>query len=157
SGTLYFGPMIEGKVRLIVFSGSGKFHAEPPPVEFEQQNVRRLLHESDVTSDFKTAVLRFTDATADLLPKPRSTSPPAEAARPASEFEARVLEETGLNVSARETESIANKETPGFFVAQFAGGKRGRFTFLLDAQTRVPTANFGINAGETGLIFAYNS
>jgi hypothetical protein len=159
SGTLYFGPIIEGKVRLIVFSGSGKFHAEPPPVEFEQQNVRRLLHEGDVTSDFKTAILRFTDDTADFLPKPASTSPPtpAEAARLASEFEARLLEETGLSVSARETESIANKETPGFFLAQFAGGKRGRFTFLLDAQTRVPTANFAINAGETGLIFAYNS
>ena len=62
-----------------------------------------------------------------------------------------------MNLSARQFESILNKETPGFFLAQFEGGKPGRFTFLFDPQAHVSVNNFRINGGETVLIFAYDS
>ena len=52
--------------------------------------------------------------------------------------------------------SILNHESQGFFFAQFDGGHRGRFSFLLDYQARIPVANFGINAGERGLIYAFD-
>lgn len=159
TGTLCLGPPVAGRVRIAVFIGSGTFHAEPPPMEFERENVRRLLKADDVTTDFKSAVFRFTDDTDELLlMSNRSSAPqPAHAARLAAELEPRLLEETGMNVSARQLESILNKETPGFFLAQFEGGKRGRFTFLFDPQAHVPVNNFAINGGETGLIFAYDS
>jgi hypothetical protein len=159
SGTLYLGPPIAGKVRCAVFIGVGTFHAEPPPQEFERQNVRRLLRADDVTSDFKTAVLRFTDDTGELLPRANRSSAPAgePANRLITELEPRLLEETGMNLSARELASILNGEAPGVFLAQFDGGKRRRFTFLMDPQSRIPVANFGLNAGESGLIFSYDA
>ena len=61
-----------------------------------------------------------------------------------------------MNISARQLESILNQEAPGIFLAQLDGGKRGRFTYLFDPQSRVPVTSFGINAGEKGLIFAYD-
>ena len=158
NGTLYLGPAIAGKVRCVVFIGSGTFHAPPPSTEFERDNVRRLLKADDVTSDFKTAVLRFTDDTADRFPRGArpAAAAPQQAERLASDLEPRLLRETGMNLSARELEAILNNEPPGFFVARFEGGKRGKFTFLLDPQARIPVANFEINSGERGLIFAYD-
>jgi hypothetical protein len=61
-----------------------------------------------------------------------------------------------MNVSARQLESILNQETPEVFLIQVDGGKLGRFTYLLDPQSRIPVNCFGINAGEKGLIFAYD-
>ena len=61
-----------------------------------------------------------------------------------------------MNISARQLESILNQETPGVFLVQLEGGKRGRFTYLFDPQSRIPVSSFGINAGEKGLIFAYD-
>ena len=66
-GMLYFPAPIEGKVRGAVFLGTGSFQASVPPNEFELNNVRRLLKADEVASDFKTAVLRFTDDTFSVL------------------------------------------------------------------------------------------
>jgi hypothetical protein len=67
NGTVYFSPVVAGKVRSAVFIGTGRLQAAPPPVAFEQDNVRRLLKSDDVSADFKTAVLRFTDDTAQTF------------------------------------------------------------------------------------------
>lgn len=157
-GMIYFPAPVEGKVRGAVFLGTGSFHADVPPNEFERDNVRRLLGADAVTSEFKTAVLRFTDDTYSVLgegTEQGSVSSPA-AAKLAAELDGRVLEETGANLSARQIVSIVNQESPGFFFAEFDGGKRGRFALLLDYQARIPVANFGINAGERGLIYAFD-
>ncbi len=159
NGTVYFSPPVAGKVRSAVFVGSGRLQAAPPPVAFELDNVRRLLKADDVSADFKTAVLRFTDDTASELLKAGFLQVDAaseQAAHLAAELAPRLLKETGMNVSARLLESILNQETPGVFLAQLDGGKRGRFTYLFDPQSRIPVTNFGINAGEKGLIFAYD-
>jgi hypothetical protein len=157
SGTFFFEAPVAGKVRSAVFLGSGKFYAEVPKSGYELDNVRRLLKADAVESTFNTAVLRFTDDTYESLSQGAGNSaPPADARKAAAEFEARFLKETGANPAGRMTTSIANREAPGVFIAQFDGGPRGRFTLLLDYQSRIPVSSFGINGGEKGLIYAYN-
>ena len=159
AGTVYFTPQAADKVRSAVFIGSGKLQATTPPLAFEQDNLRRLLRSDEVSSDFKTAVLRFTDDTAsELLNKGflQGGASSEQAGHLATELEPRLRKETGMNISARQLESILNQEAPGVFLIQADGGKRGRFTYLFDPQCRLPVSSFGINAGEKGLIFAYD-
>ena len=158
SGTFYFTAPVEGKVTGAVFIGQGKFRSEVPPNEFEKTNVKRLLNLEVIESDFKTAVLRFTDDTFDIIGKNKADgNAPEQIQKTATEFEGRIIKETGANISARLAVSLLNGEKPGFFFANFDGGKMNRFNFLMDYQNRLPTANFGVNAGEKGLIFAYQS
>lgn len=160
NGMVYLSPQVAGKVRAAIFIGSGKFQAAPPPVEFEKDNLRRLLKADEVSSDFKTAILRFTDDTAAELLKEgflQGNTASEQAGHLAVDFEPRLLKETGMNISARQLESILNQEKPELFLAQFDGGKAGRFTYLFDPETRIPVTSFGINAGEKGIIFAYDS
>ena len=157
SGTFYFSASINGKVTGAVFIGLGKFRADVPPSDFEKANVKRLLGvENVVESDFTTAVLKFTDDTFALIGNERSEGAATAAAQTlASDIDNRILKETGANLSARLTLSIVNKESPGFFFGSFSGGKQGTFSYVFDYQKRIPTAHFGINGGERGLIFAY--
>ena len=159
TGSLYFAAPIAGKVTGAVFIGQGKFKADLPPDNFEKLNANRLLGVTDtIESDFKTAVLRFSDDTFEALGQTLNELPAApEASSLASENDSRIIKETGANLSARIAASIFNNEKPGFFFASFDGGKRGRFSLVLDYQNRVPTDHFGINAGEAGLIFKYDS
>ena len=156
-GTFYFSPPVEGRVTSAVFIGEGKFRAPVPPSEFERENVRRLLGADAVESDFKTAVLKFTDDTFEVIGKGRQEggAPPPRAEKLAAELDARVLKGTGANLSARLALSLLNGERPGFFFASFDGGRRGRFQLVLDHQNRVPVANFNLNGGEKGLIYNY--
>jgi Peptidase family M1 domain len=157
-GTFYFTGRVQGRITGAVFIGAGKFTAAVPPSEFEKENVRRLLGADLVDSDFKTAVLRFSDDTFDVIGQNRREGPPSDQAQKlATEAEARMLKQTGANLSARIALSILNEEKPGFFFANFDGGRRDRFTGLVDYQSRVPVANFQLNGGEKGLIFAYDS
>ena len=158
-GTFYFTTSIEGHVTGAVFIGEGKFSADMPPSEFEKDNVKRLLGTAIIESDFKTAVFRFSDDTFDFIGKNRQESGGANerAQKLATDVDTRILRETGANLAARVVLSILNAENPGFFCATFDGGKRGRFSFLFDYQSRIPVAYFGINGGEKGLIFQYKS
>lgn len=156
AGMMYFPAPAAGRIRSAVFVGFGTIHASPPEGSFEKANLLRLLKEDNVTSDFRTAVLRFTDDSDVLLAKSAAIvgEVPEQARRLAEGLEPRLLRETGMNISARQMESILNHEDPGVFLAQFEGGKRGRFTFLFDPPSRIPVVNFRLNAGEKGLIFA---
>ncbi|HZE68754.1 MAG TPA: M1 family aminopeptidase [Pyrinomonadaceae bacterium] len=156
TGTFYFADAINGRVTGAVFVGDGKVTAAIPPNEFEKDNVKRLLGEEVVESDFRTCVLRFSDDTFEQLGQKPTAGPVDQSAqKTANEAEVRVLKDTGANLSARLAVSILNQEKPGFFFAVFDGGKRGRFSFLLDFQNRIPVANFDINGGEKGLIYNY--
>ncbi|HZI18349.1 MAG TPA: M1 family aminopeptidase [Pyrinomonadaceae bacterium] len=155
-GTFYFASPVEGRVTGAVFVGRGKFRADVPPSDFERENVKRLLGAEAVESDFKTAVLRFSDDTFETVGHGRVEAPADERARRlAVEVESRLLRETGVNLSARLAASILNGERPGFFFATFDGGSRDRFSLVLDHQTRLPAAHFGLNGGEKGVVFAY--
>jgi hypothetical protein len=161
NGTFYFASPVDGHVTGAVFVGNGKFSAPVPPSDFEKENVKRLLGADSadgIESDFKTAVLRFSDDTfAQLGQKPAPSQADANTQKVANEIDGRMMKETGANLSARIALSILNQEKPGFFFASFEGGKRGRFNLLLDYQNRVPVANFDLNAGEKGLIYEYDS
>ncbi len=155
NGSFYFEAPVAGRVRGAVFLGQGRIRAEPPPLEFERANVRRLLKADFVESSFETAVLRFSDDTFDRIGgnlSPHATAP-KRAIELARRFQARVLRETGANIAARVATSILNQERPGFFVVEVDQGKRGRFVAVLDQQGRIPSSVFAINGGEKGLIF----
>lgn len=158
SGTFYFPKPVLGKITGAVFVGEGKFRAEPPPSDFEKENLRRMLNTDAVESDFRTAVLRFTDDTFSIIGQshePTGTAP-KDAQDLASEIETRTARETGANFASRLLLSHVNSENPGVFIAQFDKGRRGRFTLVLDMQCRIPTIHFSINGGEKGLIYAYD-
>lgn len=158
TGNFYFATPVDGHVTGAVFVGDGKFSAQVPPSDFEKENVKRLLGADSVESDFKTAILRFSDDTFEQLGQNPPPAPGfANIQKLANEMEARVMKETGANLSARIALSILNHEKPGFFYANFDGGKRGRFGLVLDYQTRVPVASFDLNGGEKGLIYNYES
>ena len=155
---LYFPEPVAGQVRGAVFIGAGTLHVDTPPGQFERDNVHRLLGTDAIDEDFKSAVLRFTDDTYSVLGagSAATATAPVEATKLAEGLDKKVLEETGANLSSRQLLSILNHESPGFFFAEFSGGHRGRFAVLLDYQARLPLANFGIDAGERGLVYAYD-
>jgi hypothetical protein len=156
-GSVYLAQPIGGKVTGAVFIGDGQFAVETPPGQFEKANLKRLLGVETLESDFKTAVFRFTDDTGPLFGQARESAPNERAQKLASEADLRLLRETGTNLSARLALSILNGESPGLFFATFDGGKRGRFSYVLDHQSRIPVSGFTVNGGEKGLIWAYNS
>ena len=158
TGDFYFAAPINGRVTGAIFIGNGMFTAAPPAeLPFEQENMMRFLNDEVADSDFKTAVLRFSDDTFDVIGKSMNAAAavPGEAASLAAGFEEQLMEETGANISSRLLVSLANNESPGFFLAQFDKGRRERFTFVLDPQTRVLGSVFGINGGEKMMLFSY--
>lgn len=156
-GTVYLSEPVNGLITGAVFIGEGKFVTEAPTNDFEKENVKRLLGTEVIESDFKTAVFRFTDNTGAELAPNKQEAANERAQKLARETDERTLREIGANLPARIAISMLNREKPGFFFAQFDGGKRGRFSMIVDYQNRIPVANFDINGGEKGLIWSYNS
>ena len=157
TGDFYFAAPVNGKIAGAVFIGSGTFKADAPPISYEKEIMLRFLNSESAESDFKTAVLRFSDDTLDIIGKEMDAGAvaPIEAQKLASEMEPRLLKETGANISARLLLSFENQESPGVFLAQFDNGKLGRFTLLTDLQARIPGSAFSINGGEKVFLFAY--
>jgi Peptidase family M1 domain len=158
NGTFYFEAPVAGEVRGAVFIGSGSLNADAPSSIAEQGNLRRMLHADAVDATFRTAVLQFSDDTITALGLKPSTggAAPEEAQKLATDFSRRLLRETGANVPARIAVSVLNQESPGFFIAEFDKGTRGRFDLMLDDQGRLPAAHFGLDGGEKGLFFAWD-
>ena len=159
TGTFYFGAATGGRVTGAVFIGQGTIKAETPPNVFERENIKRLLNVDNFDSDFRTAVLRFSDDTFVTIGASRrdDVTVPAAAQKLADETDPRIMQELGANLVSRITNSILNAEPGGVFHAQFDGGRRGRFNFLLDPEGRLQVAHFGLNGGEKGLIYQYQS
>jgi hypothetical protein len=157
TGTFYFGAPAGGAVTGAVFIGQGTLRAEAPPTDFERENVMRLLGAELIESDFKTAVLRFTDDTFALISAARKDggTPPAQAQKLADETDTRLIQDVGANIPARLVVSLLNQDKPGVFFAQVDGGRRGRFAYVFDPQSRIPVSSFGLDGGEKGMIFQY--
>ena len=156
SGDFFLQTSAAGKVYGAVFLGRGHISVEPTST-FEKASVHRFLNTDQVDENFTAAVLRFTDDTYDLIASlPQSEGgPQAEAQKLASELDGHMVRETGLNLSARVASAILNNDSPGFFFAEFSGGKRGRFSALIDHQMSSLQGAFGLNGGEKGLLFKY--
>jgi hypothetical protein len=159
TGDFYFAAPVNEKITGAVFIGSGTFHAEAPDRPFEKEYMKRFINTDVADSDFKTAVLRFNDDTVKIVGQGMDVNAAAssDAQKLASELDARLLKETGANVSARLLVALANKEEEGLFVGQFDKGKLGRFTYMYDPQARLLGSAFEINGGEKVLLFQYSS
>jgi hypothetical protein len=157
TGDFYFASPIDGRITGAVFIGDGTFHADVPDLPFEKEYLKRFIDAEVVDSDFRTAVLRFSDDTLATIGKgmDANAAAPNDAQKLATELDTRLLKETGANISARMMISLANKETPGFFLAQLDKGRRNRFTYVVDPQARLLGSGFDLNAGEKVLLFAY--
>ena len=157
NGDFYFAAPVNGRVTGAVFIGSGSFKAPAPPIPYEKEAMVRLINADTAESDFRTAVLRFSDDTFEQIGKgmDAGAAVPDDARKLAAELGPRMLKETGANVPARLLVSLANREAPGVFLGQFDKGSRGMFTYLVDPQTRLPGSAFGINGGEKVLLFTY--
>jgi hypothetical protein len=105
TGTIYLSDLVNGKVNGAVFFGTGKFRAEVPPNEFESNNLKRLLDTDVIENEFKTAVFRFSDDTFSVFEKNEIIAP-ENAQKLANELEPLLLKQSGLNLSARLTQSI---------------------------------------------------
>ena len=114
TGTLHFMSPVAGRVTGAVFTGEGTLRAEAPPSDFEKEQLKRLLSADLVESDFRTAVLRWTDDTFDVISGgvTESAAPP-QMQRLAVESDARFTLETGINLPARLAVSLLNGERPG--------------------------------------------
>lgn len=158
TGTFWFTSDAGGRVTGAVFIGNGSFRAAVPDSDFEKAQVRRLIGSDDISSDFSRAVLRFSDDTFAVIgANVAAGAPSAEAQKLADEYTKSFLKDTGGNSAARIALAVANGESKGVFLAEFDGGKRGRFGYIFDPQNRIPTAHFNINGGEKGLIYKYTS
>jgi len=71
-GTIYLSAQTNGQITGAVFIGNGKFVLETPPSDFEKDNIKRLLGSEVIESDFKSAVFRFSDDTAQGFGQPRT-------------------------------------------------------------------------------------
>jgi hypothetical protein len=113
-GIFYFAAPVAGRVRGAVFVGTGNFHSDVPADEAERANVRRLLRADDVSSDFKTAVLQFTDDTYSVIGKDAKSGAeaPPQAQRLATDLLKSLLEEQGLNLASRAMESTQADNKP---------------------------------------------
>jgi hypothetical protein len=157
TGTIHFAKPVNGKVTAAVFFGDGRISAELPPSKFERDNLKLLTGLEEFDTNFKKAVLRFSDDSFEILGKEAAAGDAStDARKEAVENEEKLIKETGMNVSARLALSMLNKEKTGTFIGTFDDGKLDRFTYVFDPQTRIPTAAFNINGGENGLIFSYD-
>jgi hypothetical protein len=156
SGDFFLQTSALGKVYGAVFLGRGHIFVEPTST-FEKASVRRFLNTDQVDENFTAAVLRFTDDTYDLIASlPQSQGGTLqEAQKLASALDSHIVRETGLNLSARVASAISNNDVPGLFFAEFSGGKRGRFSALIDRQMSSLQGAFGMNGGEKGVLFKY--
>ncbi len=156
TGTLFLAKPVAEKICGAVFIGTGRVHSEPT-MPFERESVKRFLNKEVIDENFTKAVFGFTEDIKTLLAGYHTSQAvvPQDAQKLASELDGRLLHDTGLNLSARLLLANSINDTPGFFFAQFDGGSRGRFEFLIDHQARVPNGIFRINGGEKGLFFKY--
>jgi hypothetical protein len=76
---------------LALFLSATESLLETPPSDFEKDNIKRLLGSEVIESDFKTAVFRFSDDTAQGFGQPRSEAVNAHAQKLAAELDPRIF------------------------------------------------------------------
>lgn len=161
TGRLYLAKPVAGQPREAVFLGNGTARVAPPPAGFERETLRRLIKADQIDTTFRTAVFRFIDApwAAGSAPAAaielKTDNAPEESAALSKSLREKLPRECGVNLDARILQTLLGDLPGPFFFAQFDGGPLKRFNFLFDASGRMPSAGFGINAGEKGLVFSH--
>ena len=122
-----YGP-VNGRVTGAVFQGKGHFTLSPTDPN-ERRSLALLTKTPEMSQEFTTVVLRFTDATADEIRK-ASTGPisgnATEADRTAAELARNFRETIHWNIDARLLEDVLidkpRESRSGFFLASFRAG-----------------------------------
>ncbi|MEZ5308205.1 MAG: M1 family aminopeptidase [Pyrinomonadaceae bacterium] len=155
SGTFYLGKSIDGTSTAAYFEGRGRIYSESADI-YEKAYLKRLIRDDKIDAEFKKGYFRFNDGVFAEIEKNSSDTSNGSAAEAAlKDHESRIMEETGQNISSYLMLQKTNKEESGFFVGTFDDGSLDRFTYVFDPQKRFPTKAFGVNAGESGVIFSY--
>jgi len=122
-----YGP-VNGHVTGAVFEGKGHFTLAPTDPN-ERRSLALLTKTSEMSQEFTTVVLRFTDGTADEIRK-ASTGPSSgsatEASKPAAELAKDFRETIHWNLEARLLEDVLTDKPAdrhgNFFLASFRAG-----------------------------------
>jgi hypothetical protein len=137
SGEIYFLTPVEGRYTGAVFIGDGELHLVPP-VNVEKNSLKIFTGEPELTEQFSSLVLHFTDKTFEEIKAASGATMGqggSQAARARSLFrDTQDIERKRLrnNRELRTLMSIYAPAQPGFFNA-FIGGKRfGKLVFIYD-------------------------
>ncbi|HEX9422423.1 MAG TPA: carboxypeptidase regulatory-like domain-containing protein [Pyrinomonadaceae bacterium] len=128
SGEIYFLTPVEGRYTAAIFIGDGDFSLTPP-TDNEKNSLKIFTHESSITEQFTSLILRFTDKTFEEIknaPAVKMEANGPQASRAADLFrENQNLLRKRLrdNGELRTLADLYAPERPGFFTA-FINGKR---------------------------------
>lgn len=152
SGTIDFMPKALGRVVMAVFSGEGVFHLKPE-LPLERNNIERLTGAAEISEEFKSAVLCFTDTTYEEIVKSAKPTDGIHGADVLKEFRSRMRRRNDRPRSMMEAllggESVANVEAELLgdlyepaqtlsFSAYFHGKKHADLRFLIRPRGALP-------------------
>lgn len=156
TGELQPSVFIEGKVRGTLFTGQGRVKTTGWSI-FERDSIKRFLDADAVDQDFTRAVLLFSDDTWEKMRAEGRQSANAAPSTPlVAPLEEWIVRDTGMNPAAWLALATFTADHPGLFIAEFEGGRKGRFAAVVDHQGWLTANVFGLNAGEKGVLFQYS-
>ena len=153
SGQFSFAPPVMGKTVYAVFTGKGRFTLKPI-IAIEGIYIERLVGNSQVGEEFKSAVLVFTDATESEIKKAAQATDDAGQSkdawrefrrrtrnrpdRPRSLVEAEMMGENVANVDADLLGELLNPRQAGSFQAFLHGNKLNDLRFIFNMNSALP-------------------
>ena len=142
-GLLIFGEPVAGRVATALFIADEPVDTGEllviPPTRRERQSLARFVKETVLNEKFRTAMLFFTDDTAEMLraelDKNPSNRPQPDRGRALAERWSPVLRNIVESLSLRILHDLLADVGPerGFFAAAIGGGRLGRFDVVIDA------------------------
>lgn len=148
-GSFYLMPSVAGRVTGAVFIGTGNLALEPPS-QAERTELKLVMKSEVLDQPFTSAVLAFTDDTAQELAKASDGPAVSTGAALSHHDEMHTLFRHDLlyNLEARLLEDLLTGKPGGFFVANLKGPLFSkRLIFIVD-----PDGAFGVAPEEVGLL-----
>jgi hypothetical protein len=136
TGTFFLYPKIDGMETGAVFQGNGSFDLEPQDAT-ERHSLQTVLKTDKLHLEFSTAVLRFTDGTAQELRKASNGDQPGGTAGNSAANNARELFRARFhyNLDERLLQDVLTEKPGGFFMAEFKTGMLGKqYIYLVDPE-----------------------
>ncbi|HKP48032.1 MAG TPA: carboxypeptidase regulatory-like domain-containing protein [Pyrinomonadaceae bacterium] len=166
SGEIYFLAPVEGRMTGAVFFGDGEFTISPP-TETEKNSLKIFTDTPELTEQFSTLVLRFTDKTfeqvkADPAASMQNNGPQAARARDLfRENQTLLRKELRDNRELRALADIYVPQRPGFFNAFITGKRFSKLLYVFDT-LGIPqvspeeVALFSYGSGDGGIWTAFH-
>ena len=148
-GSFYLMPSIAGRVTGAVFIGTGNLTLEPP-TKIERNELKLVMKSETLNQPFTSAVLAFTDGTAEELSRAASGPAPSTGTILSLEDEMHTLfrHDLAFNLEARLLEDLLTENPGGFFAANIKGPLFSkRLIFIVD-----PDGAFGVEPEEVALL-----